>query len=253
MAVALSLCRPRRSLSRCGRQGRFGGARTRGAGAVRAWRRDLSACDGPPEPCVAWSRVSGQRSMYTDRGANSPLERVACDEQSDGARSSIVHVSGYLVLDPRLRRRHVGTRARSPPRSHDVDRRLFRSAPLPSTHAVVFSRRENGATSFFANSEEALVLSGSRRSPRGAGFPRRTLPRGDGDPRSRSARSSPRTPCESTRPRGLDVVALDTTGAGDAATGAYLAARLSGDSISKTSLAAAMDDAARVVQDLGAN
>jgi sugar/nucleoside kinase (ribokinase family) len=45
---------------------------------------------------------------------------------------------------------------------------------------------------------------------------------------------------------------LDTTGAGDAATGTYLGARLNGDDVS-AALSKAMAASARVVGDLGAN
>ncbi len=196
---------------------------------------------------VAMVAPDGQRAMLTDRGANALL---------DGAfvRSRVrdcdhVHVSGYSVLDDETRALATAVLrdARASGLSTSVD--VCSVAPLRRVGESVFRDAVAGADFAFANAEEALVLAGTSDERVAldvlAGLCGEVMIT-DGAEGARVARGDERWSA-----RGRSVRVVDTTGAGDAATGAYLAARLDGLDV-EVSLERAMDAGARAVEALGA-
>ncbi|MHB1087638.1 MAG: carbohydrate kinase family protein [Acidimicrobiales bacterium] len=209
----------------------------------------LALVSGPTGVVVALVDQDGQRAMMTDRGVNAELSlrhvRAALAAPFDH-----LHVSGYTVLDEATR--HVASAAleisRERGASTSVD--ACSVAPLERLGADAFLHAIGRVTMLFANEEEALVLAregdidaASQRLARVVdelvitrGANGALVIRGDDHWSARSR----------------DVAVLDTTGAGDAATGAYLAARLRGAACSEA-LDLAMASAATVVGHLGAS
>jgi sugar/nucleoside kinase (ribokinase family) len=112
----------------------------------------------------------------------------------------------------------------------------------------VFMSAARGATMLFANEEEATTLSGVGNVDDAIGeiglvFSEVMVTRGADGALARVNGSTTHAPS-------LSRDALDTTGAGDAATGAYLAARLKGHDVG-VALRAAMEASAAVVKGLG--
>jgi ribokinase len=190
---------------------------------------------------------AGQRAMMTDRGANSMLGIAHITQQLERPFHHL-HVSGYTLLDPRTL--DVGrvalARARELGRSTSVD--VSSVAPLRAMTPPRFFEAACGASMLFANEEEALALTncedvvdalhrlsvefGEVVVTLGAHGARARVDGGDYTAASSSS--------------GV----IDTTGAGDATTGAYLAVRL-GDGSVDEALAAAMTAASEVVRGLG--
>jgi ribokinase len=196
---------------------------------------------------VALVGEDGQRAMLTDRGANALLSAehvlAALDEPFDH-----VHVSGYTLLDVRTRAVGVAAldKARDLGRTTSVD--VCSVAPLRDVTPDVFMNAADGVTCLFANEEEALVLSDTTSTDDAvtklaARFNEVVVTRGS---RGAVARKDGVTYSVNSS---SDTV-IDTTGAGDAATGAYLAVRLGDGSIDE-GLEAAMAAAAVVVRGLG--
>jgi sugar/nucleoside kinase (ribokinase family) len=208
----------------------------------------LESVDAETGTVVALVDEEGERSMLTDRGANSMLSEGFVLDQL-GAPFDHVHVSGYLVLDPATRQ--VATAAlrdaRAKGRSSSLD--VCSVAPLRAMSRAAFLEAGALAGQLFANEEEALDVTASNdvgvaMDRLAAMFGEVVVTRGalgaiaDVDGRRYHAEA-------------LATVVLDTTGAGDAATGAYVGARLRGDDPA-SALAVAMAASARVVAGLGA-
>jgi sugar/nucleoside kinase (ribokinase family) len=197
---------------------------------------------------VALVDDAGQRSMLTDRGANSLLsEAFVLDQLS--APFDHVHVSGYLVLDPATR--NVATAAlrdaRTRGRSTSID--VCSVAPLRAMSRATFMESAALAQQFFSNEDEALNLTASEdvelaMERLAEMFHEVVVTRGAlgamGDVEGHRFHAE-----------ALATTVLDTTGAGDAAAGAYLGARLLG-SDPQSALASAMAASARVVSGYGA-
>ena len=197
---------------------------------------------------VALVGEDAQRSMLTDRGANERLSeahvRAVLDEPFDH-----VHVSGYTLLDAATRGVGVAAlrRARESGRTASVD--VCSVGPLRDVGPEVFLVSAREAGQLFANAEEAMVLSGcddvdAARDELARSFAEVVVTRGAKG--ADAVTSGSRAHAEA---RSADV--LDTTGAGDAATGAYLGARLSGATLDQA-LALARAASAIVVRTLGA-
>jgi sugar/nucleoside kinase (ribokinase family) len=197
---------------------------------------------------VALVDDAGQRSMLTDRGANSMLSEAFILDQL-AAPFDHVHVSGYLVLDPATR--GVATAAlrdaRARGRTTSID--VCSVAPLRAMSRATFMESAALANQFFANEDEALNLTASEDvelavDRLAAIFREVVVTRGAlgalGDIEGRRIHAE-----------ALATTVLDTTGAGDAAAGAYLGARLLG-SDPQSALASAMAASARVVSGFGA-
>ena len=219
----------------------------------RALREDkveprLEVVSGSTGVVVALVGDDAQRSMLTDRGANQRLSQAhvttVLDEPFDH-----VHVSGYTLLDAETRGVGVAAlrRARDAGRTSSVD--VCSVGPLRDVGAQVFLVSAREAGQLFANAEEAMALSGcddvdAARETLARSFAEVVITRGPEG--ADAATSNSKAHADS---RSADV--LDTTGAGDAATGAYLGARLSGATLDQA-LSLAMSASAIVVRTLGA-
>jgi sugar/nucleoside kinase (ribokinase family) len=208
----------------------------------------LEIFDSPTGTVVCLVSSDGQRAMLTDRGANSRLNGAFVTAQLREPFDHL-HVSGYLLLDPATR--GVGAealaRARALGRSTSVD--VCSVAPLRDVTPQIFLAAAIDASQLFANEEEALVL--SERSDVESAlealanlFGEVIITRGE-----RGALAALGT--ERFQVPARQVTVLDTTGAGDAATGAYLGGRLHGDE-PPAALKSAMIASAQVLGGLGA-
>lgn len=207
----------------------------------------LSEVTGATGVVVALVGEQGQRAMMTDRGVNPTLryEHVAAwmDE-------SLVHlhVSGYTILDSRTRS--------MVPRLLDLATTLGATTsvdvcsvePLRQMGVRDFIVAAHGATMIFANEEEALVLAMENDvdvalEVLARSWPEVVVTRGA---RGALVRHEGRVYAA----RAHAQVVVDTTGAGDGATGTYLGDRLNHLDV-QSALEHAMVAAARVVQGLG--
>ena len=208
----------------------------------------LDVVGGSTGVVVALVDPDGQRAMMTDRGVNSALSMNAVLGALVDPFDHL-HVSGYTVLDDSTR--HIATAAlelsRSRGASTSVD--ACSVAPLAKLGAAAFLHAIGRVTMLFANEEEARLLAGTSdldaAGERLAGFASEVIiTRGASG--ALVVRGTERWSAPSK-----DVAVLDTTGAGDAATGAYLAARLHATGCADA-LALDMASAATVVGGLGA-
>jgi sugar/nucleoside kinase (ribokinase family) len=209
----------------------------------------LEEVDGATGVVVAVVAADGQRAMLTDRGVN-PLLSSAHVREVLRHPFDHLHVSGYTILDAATRA--VGADAlglaRAAGSSSSVD--LCSVAPLMRVTPRVFLESAADATELFANEEEALALSDAATLEAGLDdlaqrFAEVVVTRG-------AAGAVVRRGAEEWRAVARGARVVDTTGAGDAATGAYLASRLIGDDV-PTALEHAMTAAAAVVMGLGAS
>jgi ribokinase len=210
-------------------------------------RAQLAVAPGATGVVVALVSPDGQRAMMTDRGVNGLLEFDSVRAALDGSYDHL-HLSGYTLLDARTRA--AGTSALSLARERGMTTSVdvCSVGPLATVGATTFLDPAAGATMLFANEEEALLLSDtvdvddatswlSRR------FDEVLVTRGrEGAIAMKGAHV--------WREKSSSLEVLDTTGAGDAASGAYLAARLEGRD-EPVALARAMERAATVVRGLG--
>jgi sugar/nucleoside kinase (ribokinase family) len=207
----------------------------------------LTVGTGPTGVVVAVVAGDGQRAMMTDRGVNGELtlDHVLTVLESPFDH---LHLSGYTLLDEATR--SIGTAAlelaRSKGATTSVDACSLR--PLELMGVPVFLEAASSASMLFANAEEAQLMAGSEdldtaASSLGEFFDEVLVTMG----RSGAvvAKSS-----QLWHEASRNEAVLDTTGAGDAASGTYLALRVAGASIDD-SLVAAMDAAAVVVRGLG--
>lgn len=208
----------------------------------------LDVVDAATGTVVSIVSENGERMMLTDRGANSKLSASFVAAQLAEPFDHL-HVSGYLLLDPATR--EIAERAlrdakdRLVPTSLDV----CSVGPLRDVTPEVFLRSATYAAQLFANEEEALALSDTETVEDAADvlvrlFDEVVITRG-----AKGALCA--IGAERVHAHAHRVAVLDTTGAGDAATGAYLGARLHGLAPAQA-LAIAMEAAARVVGGLGA-
>jgi sugar/nucleoside kinase (ribokinase family) len=207
----------------------------------------LQRVDTPSGVVVAVIDNEGQRAMMTDRGANSMLELGHVLGQLDRPFDHL-HVSGYTLLDPSTLEVGRGARARARELGRSTSIDVCSVAPLIAMTPTVFLKAAQGAGTLFANEEEALALSGgmdidAALERLGPDFDEVVITQGKSGARARRDGVDYEVSSKS------DVV-VDTTGAGDAATGAYLAIRLSDGTI-ELALEAAMSAASLVVGGLG--
>jgi ribokinase len=196
---------------------------------------------------VAVVDAAGQRAMMTDRGANSMLGIAHVSEQLKEPFDHL-HVSGYTLLDPRtldVGRAALAT-AHELGRSTSVD--VSSVAPLMAMSPPRFLEAARGASMLFANEEEALALTDCENvvdalHRLSLDFGEVVVTLGEHGARARVDGVDYHVASSS---EGV----IDTTGAGDATTGAYLAVRLSDGSVDEA-LGAAMVAASHVVRGLG--
>jgi ribokinase len=207
----------------------------------------LQRIDIPTGVVVAIVDGEGQRAMMTDRGANSALGLRHVLEQLDEPFDHL-HVSGYVVLDSMTT--DVGRRAlaRANQLGHSTSVDVCSVAPLLALTPAAFLAATQGARFLFANEEESLALSGeadvsSAIDRLARDFEEVVITRGDHGALARRDGVD-------FHAASMSNVVVDTTGAGDAAAGAYLAVRLRDGTVDQA-LGAAMTAAADVVKGLG--
>ena len=214
------------------------------AGVRTRWQ----VVEEPTGVVVAIVDGSGQRAMLTSRGANKRLAQAHVADAL-GEPFDHLHVSGYTVLDDDTR--DVAVSALNLARSRGVSASVDACSvgPLRRVGANRFLEAVAPATTIFANEEEAVLLGGGGALEHALDrlaecFDEVVVTLG---PRGAVVRRG----AFETRSAATARVVLDTTGAGDAVTGAYLGARLGGAS-PRDALGAAMAAAGEVVAGLGA-
>jgi sugar/nucleoside kinase (ribokinase family) len=201
----------------------------------------------PTGVVVALVGPDGQRAMMTDRGANSTLSLEHVLRVLDRTFDHL-HVSGYTLLDGSTTDVGRGALLRARELGHSTSVDVCSVAPLIAMTPALFLKVALGTNTLFANEEEAMALSGTRDVESAMEclsvyFDETVITRGEDGARARRDGVD----CE-VNSASDDVV--DTTGAGDAATGTYLAVRLREGSIDEA-LRAAMSAASVVVKGLG--
>lgn len=200
----------------------------------------------PTGRLVALIDPDGERSFFTDRGANDGL---AADDVPDAliAGAAAVHLSGYAFIapSPRAAVRDVMRRAVGKPVSIDPGSSAFLAEVGPER----FLDWTRGAALFVPNADEAEVLTGSpdpetQCARLAALYPLVVVKRG---PEGAIAAEGSRR-WRVAAPR---VAVLDATGAGDAFAAAFLAARLAGAEV-EPALARAVAAGAEAVTRIGA-
>jgi sugar/nucleoside kinase (ribokinase family) len=198
------------------------------AAALRAAGVDARLGADPELPTgsiVVLVDAGGERSMFTDRGANLRLGEADLPQDLDGV--SHLHVSGYTLFEPATRRAVVDLIAMA----------LRRSVPVSTDPSSVSYLREMGPERFlaltagaetvFPNAPEASLLTGCAE-PREAArrltahYPTALIKLGK-DGALLARRGSPPLHADASA-----TAVVDTTGAGDAFFAGYLAARCSG-------------------------
>jgi len=203
----------------------------------------------PTGVVVALVAPDGQRAMLTDRGANRSL---SLDHVMDclAAPFDHLHVSGYTLLDAATRATGVAALAEARGRGMTTSVDVCSVAPLREMSAEAFLSATTGSTWLVANQEEALSLSGADEVD--SALDRLSLHFAEVVVTRGPLGAVVRTRTERFSAPSASAEIVDTTGAGDAATGSYLASRLQGSSIDD-SLEVAMRSAADVVGGLGAS
>jgi sugar/nucleoside kinase (ribokinase family) len=209
----------------------------------------LEPVDAATGTVVALVGDDGQRAMLTDRRANSFLS-----ESFVLGRLAVpfdhLHVSGYLLLDPSTRAIGVAALVFAKERGRSTSVDVCSVAPLRDVTPEVFLHAAEGASQLFANEEEALALTSTNSVDDAISylvtrFSEVVITRGSDGAVSATGETRNHVAAH-------DATVLDTTGAGDAATGTYLGARLDGEDTSNA-LAKAMAASARVVEGLGSD
>ena len=177
----------------------------------------------PTGRLVALIDAAGERSFYTDRGANEALQPADIPDALI-AGAAHVHLSGYSFFapSPRAAALDVMRRAHGKPVSVDPASAEF----LREAGPRAFFDWTKGAAILFPNHDEAAVLTGAddpetQLARLAAVYPLVVLKLGDKG--ARAAAGDQRW--EVSAPR---IAAVDATGAGDAFIAAFLATRLAG-------------------------
>lgn len=197
---------------------------------------------------VSLVRESGERSMLTDRGANLRLEAGDLPDElfSPGAH---LHLSAYVLYDETTR--PVAERALSLAATRAMTASVdpCSVSPLLAFGAEAFLAATTTASWCFANRDEAAALTGRDEPARaaallGACYGEATVTAGADGAFIAHEGNVLHVPARATR-------VVDTTGAGDAFTGTYLAHRLVGED-PESAAVAAVAAASRVVAEPGA-
>jgi len=207
----------------------------------------LQSGEGSTGVVVAVVSSDGQRAMLTDRGVNPQLASEFVLEQLETGFDH-VHVSGYTFLDPATSLVGEQILAACAQKNISTSADVCSVAPLMAMGIQHFLGAVKNVRILFANEEEALSVTQSTSAndalmTLGRSFSEVVVTCGAQGAIAISNGEVSHAPSQSTE-------VLDTTGAGDAATGAYLAARLQGES-QLGALSSAMAASAVVVRGLG--
>ena len=189
----------------------------------------------------------GERTMFTDRGANLRLRRSDLPPGLlDGA--AVLHLTGYTFCEPPLLELALGLLAEARSRQLAVTIDPGSAAFLARMPAGAFLRWTEGAALCFPNRDEAAVLTGevdpvlmAARLTRHYGAVVLKLG-GQGCVLAVPGEAPVHIPAHPAR-------ATDTTGAGDAFCGAFISSWLSGDPapvLAAADLVAAAEFAGRI-------
>ena len=198
-------------------------ARLEGAGVTPHLAADS---ERPTGRLIALIDPDGERSFFTDRGANEALEAADIpDAVVEGAAH--IHLSGYAFFAPSSRAAALDLMRRAGKRPVSVD--PASAEFLREVSAQKFLDWTQGASILFPNEEEAAILSASddhetqcRRLA--ARFPLVVVKRGAAGCEAAAGAKRWRIAAPAIAP-------IDTTGAGDAFVAAFLAARLQGGTV----------------------
>jgi sugar/nucleoside kinase (ribokinase family) len=221
-----------------------------GALAATAVQAHLQVCPGQRTGVVvALVDASGERSMFTDRGANLKLGTEALDPALFVAGRHL-HLSGYELLDDATR--PVGLAALELAAASGMTRSVdpCSAGPLAAVGPAAFLSWTGGIEWCCANLDEARALTGAMHPDDVlAGlrpYYREAVVTLGAEGALLSGPGTDRLHCPADH-----VEVADTTGAGDAFTGTFLARRLAGDE-PEPALRAGLAAAAAVVVAPGA-
>ena len=173
---------------------------------------------------IALIEASGERSFYTDRGANEALEIAdIAPELID--KADALHLSGYSFFAKKPREAVLAAMAQAAPKPTSID--PASAEFLRAYGGAKFLAETRGAQVCLPNRDEAAVLSGVGDAPSQADFLARhyqTVVIKLGAEGCIAASGERRW-----RLGGLPTPIVDATGAGDAFAGAFLAARFAGE------------------------
>ena len=171
----------------------------------------------------------GERSMYVDRGANAGL--VAGDVPADAWQDlGWLHLTGYSFFDPRVRPvvQALVARARDQQIPWSID--PCSTAYLHEVGRDSFLQWTFGGSIAFPNVDEAALLTGLREPVEMAAALTRyydaVVVTCGADGAVAATRSG-----QTAGVRAVEVETIDPTGAGDAFTAGFLAARIGGDAL----------------------
>ncbi|MBH0239897.1 carbohydrate kinase family protein [Methylobrevis albus] len=208
----------------------------------------LAADDGLPTGIlVTLVEPGGERSFFTDRGANDALSDADLpDDLLDGA--AILHVSGYALVAPGPRAAVLRLMARAKAAGVLVSVDPASAGFLADIDPAAFLDWTAGADFCFPNADEAALLAGStdpatQLEHLGARYGTLVVKRGAAGAEALSAGRHHIAAAPA-------VAAIDSTGAGDAFLAAYLAAHLGGADVPGC-LRAAVAAGARICTVLG--
>jgi sugar/nucleoside kinase (ribokinase family) len=201
------------------------------AGVIAAVSVDPTRATGT---CIVLVDPDGERTMIPDGGANAGLGQVAAAAVlPDDA--NCLYVSGYALLGAGSRPFALAALAVARERSWTVAVDAASAAPLAAAGSEAFAGWVGQDVLLFANDDEARVLAGLDADPvtaLGGRFGEAVVKNG-----SAGAHWSDGVLRQSVAPD--PVAALDSTGAGDAFSAGFLAARLAGQDVAGCLLAAA--------------
>ena len=181
-----------------------------------AWAGETAAHHGTGT-CVVLVDADGERTMLPDRGANDALSAAAV-ERAMTAPPAWLHLSGYALLGEGSRDAGLAAVARSQEVGVPLSVDAASTAPLRHVGSRRFLQWIDGCTVLFANDDEIAALGGveaalehchqvvTKHGARGASWT-------DGTSEERVA--------------ALEVVLVDTVGAGDAFNAGYIDAAVS--------------------------
>jgi ribokinase len=216
-----------------------------GQAAVRALEEEgvdtsgVARVDRSTGTVVALVEADGQRSMLTDRGANLALRPSDVEPALRGlGEGDHVHVSGYVLLDDATRAAGLGAleRAAAAGATWSID--ASSAGPLRALGPDRLSEWARGAYFFFCNVDEAALLTDRTTALEAARVLAGSVHEVVVTDGSRGAVIGTARDIHA-EPVALGATVTDTTGAGDAFNGTYLALRLGGGSVAQSASAAA--------------